>query len=106
MPASSSLLDEREVGRGAGRPGPTGARPYLNETKLSIIAALEELDRPATSAEIYGMLDGTRSLSVIEYHLVTLVKAKDVEVVYGPELRFQLIPGSDALDQLRREQCR
>lgn len=101
MPASSSLLDEHEVWGGeAGRVRGARARPHLNETKLAIIAALAELDRPATSAEVYGVLDGARSLSAIEYHLATLVKTKDVELVLGPELRFQLTLGGGLLKLL------
>jgi hypothetical protein len=51
---------------------------------------MEELDHPATSAEIYGMLDGTRSLAVIEYHLHTLVRSGFAGLIIGPELRFDL----------------
>jgi hypothetical protein len=53
-----------------------------------MIAVMVEFDRPMTSAELYAIFDGRRSLKAIEYHLCTLVKAKVAEVAYGPELHF------------------
>ena len=64
----------------------------INETKALMIAVMGEFDRPMTSAELYGIWDGTKSLKAIEYHLSTLAMAKVVEVVFGPELHFQLVP--------------
>jgi hypothetical protein len=58
-----------------------------------MIAVMSEFDRPMTSAELYAIFDGERSLKAIEYHLCTLVKAKVAEVVYGPELHFRLTAG-------------
>jgi len=57
-----------------------------------MIAVMGEFDRPMTSAELYGIWDGTKPLQAIEYHLSTLVKAGVAEVVYGPELHFCLTP--------------
>ena len=80
----------------AGRPRSKGARPIVNETKVSIVAVMGEFGRPMTSAELYGIWDGTRALQVIEYHLCTLVTAKVADVVLGPELRFRLVPMPEA----------
>ena len=59
-----------------------------------------------TSAELYGLWDGTKSLQAIEYHLSTLVTAKAAEVAYGPELHFQLVPVMGDVKSLFRERCR
>lgn len=63
----------------------------INETKLAIVAAMEGFARPVTSTELYGVLDGKKSLKAIEYHLSTLAKAGAVKVIVDPdELRFSL----------------
>ncbi len=91
MSASCPPLEGQEDGTdGAGRLRLETARPPVNGTKTAIIAVMAEFDRPVTSAELYAVFDGERSLGAIEYHLLTLVKAKVVEVVYGPELHFAL----------------
>lgn len=81
-----------ELGGGAGRFRSVGAQPRINETKALLIAVMGEIGRPVTSAELYAIWNGTKPLQVFEYHLITLVKAKVVEVVLGPELHFQLVP--------------
>lgn len=104
---SSSLLDEREgARRRAGRLRLAGVRPFSNETRLLIVMAMEQLNRPATSAEIYGMLDGSKPLALIEYHLCVLVMEKSAEIVFGPELLFRLTPETDVPEPLARERCR
>lgn len=102
---SARLLDGRNKRRGARRSRLVGAWPPVSEMKLAIVAAMQELGRAATSAEIYGMLDGTRSLSVIEYHLSTLVGAGVAELVFGPELHFRLTP-QEEWPRIFRERCR
>lgn len=87
MPASCPPLEGQEDGTdGAGRLRLGTARPLVNGTKVAIIAVMSEFDRPMTSAELYAIFDGERSLKAIEYHLSTLVEAKVAEVVYGLEL--------------------
>ena len=77
----------------AGRPHSKDARLIVNETRALVIAAMEELDRAVTSAEVYGMLDGEVPLDLIEDHLAALVKDKVAELVVLPaELHFQLLP--------------
>jgi hypothetical protein len=71
-----------------------------------MIAVMSEFDRPMTSAELYGVFDGERSLKAIEYHLSTLVKARVAEVVLGPELHFRLVPAGRGPESLIRERCR
>jgi hypothetical protein len=88
--------------------------PYdINETKLQIIAAMGRLDggrfdRSVSVAELYAVWDGSKRLSVFEYHLSTLVRAGIAEVISGPELRFRLAEALDVgADELFfREGCR
>jgi hypothetical protein len=67
---------------------------------------MRELGRPVTSAELYKKLDGALSLTEIEFDLSTLVKEKVVEVVYGPELHFDLVGGEGGTNGHTRERCR
>jgi hypothetical protein len=60
----------------------------VNQTKLAIVAVMQELDRPVSSSEIQEIWAERKDLKIFEYHLSTLVKAKVVEVAYGPELHF------------------
>jgi hypothetical protein len=64
--------------------------PIVNETKLHIMSVMGELGRPVVAAELFALWSGTKTLSVFDYHLCTLVKAGVVEVVSGPELHFHL----------------
>lgn len=84
----------------AGCPGPKGARPIVNETKVLIVAVMGEFGRPVTAGELYAVWDGAKPLHTFNYHLDTLVKAGVVEVVLGPELYFQLIGADAELNQL------
>lgn len=107
MPASCPPLEGQVDGTdGAGRLRLETARPLVNATKAAMIAVMWEFDRPMTSAELYGIFDGERSLKAIEYHLSTLVRANVAEVVFGPELHFQLVPVSGDTKPLFRERCR
>lgn len=63
----------------------------VNDTKLAIVAVMQELDRPVSSLELQAIWAEHKDLKVFEYHLSTLVKAKVAEVVYGPELHFRLM---------------
>ncbi len=91
MPASCPPLEGQKDGIDrAGRLGIEGARRPVSETKLSIIAAMKELDCLVTSAELYAMLDGIKSLAVIEYHLCALARTEAIKLVLGPEVLFQL----------------
>jgi hypothetical protein len=75
---------------GAGRLSQVGARSHIHEAKKAIIAEMGELDCPVTSQELYARLDRAWSLKAIEYHLSTLVRTGVIEIVFGPELHFQL----------------
>jgi hypothetical protein len=83
-----------------------GARLVVSETKALMIAVMAEFDRPVTSAELYAIWNGTKPLQTIEYHLSSLVKAKIAEVVFGPELHFQLVPALGEAKSPFRERCR
>lgn len=52
------------------------------------------------------MLDGAKSLTVIEYHLCALVAAEAIQFVLGPELRFQFVPVPEDTKSLFEERCR
>jgi hypothetical protein len=73
----------------------TAPAPVVNETKLAIVAVMQELERPVTSSELQGVWADHKDLKIFEYHLSTLVKAKVAEVVYGPELHFRLMSGTE-----------
>jgi hypothetical protein len=90
-------------GRRLNRTAPT---PVINETKLAIIAVMQELDRPITSSELQAIWAEPKALEIFEYHLCTLAKAKVTEVVYGPELHFQLTARSKGPESHARERCR
>ena len=66
----------------------------VNQTKLAIVAVMQELDRPITSIELQMIWAEHKALEIFEYHLSTLVKAKVVEIAYGPELHFCLVRGA------------
>lgn len=106
LPLPPPLGDYEAKDDGAGRLYSRGVRPIVSETKALIVAVMGEFGRPMTSAELYAIWDGTKPLQVIEYHLSTLVKAKVAEVVFGPELHFQLVPVSGDTESLFEEQCR
>jgi hypothetical protein len=97
MSAPLRLLDGRRVkaiddggsGRTLDRAAP--APVPVNETKLAIMAVMQELDRPVSSIELQMIWAEHKELEIFKYHLVTLVKAKVAEAVYGPELYFRLI---------------
>jgi hypothetical protein len=92
---------------GAGRLCSMGARPRLNETKALMVAVMAEFGRPVTSAEVYAVWDGTKSLQAIEFHLSTLVKANVAELVFGQtELRFRLLSEDEEAELFFRERCR
>jgi hypothetical protein len=89
---------------GAGCPPQVGARPHVHEAKPAIVAEMRELGRPVTSKELYAKLDRAWSLKAIEYHLDTLRKTGIVEVVFGPELNFNLT--ESGAKGFARERCR
>jgi hypothetical protein len=103
------LLDGLEVKTKDGSRRPldrAASAPVVNETKLAIVAVMSEFDCPMTSNELYGIFDGERSLKTIEYHLPTLVKATVAEVVFGPELHFRLVRGTQGGEPSFRERYR
>jgi hypothetical protein len=59
---------------GAGRSRLSGARPLVNATRVSIVRAMRELDRPATVEEIRERLDDDPPLAAVEYHLSALAR--------------------------------
>ena len=81
-----------------------GARSYLHEAKTAIVAEMRELDRSVTSRELYARLGRAWSLKAIEYHLLTLVRTKVVEIVFGPELHYSLT--GTGTKGFTRERCR
>jgi hypothetical protein len=95
---------------GTGRLSQVSARFHFHEAKTAIIAEMRELDRPATAREIHKKLHkkfgGAWSLKAIEYHLDALRKTGIVEVVFGPELHFQLIGAGAGPEIVAREWCR
>jgi hypothetical protein len=102
------LLDGRRVkaADGSGREGTAPAPVLVNQTKVAIIAVMQELERPVSSAELQAIWAEHKDLRIFEYHLSTLVKAKVAEVVYGPELHFQLIDACGGPEIVVREWCR
>lgn len=91
---------------GSGREGTAPAPVLVNQTKVAIIAVMQELERPVSSAELQAIWAEPKDLRIFEYHLSTLVKAKVAEVVYGPELHFQLIGACAGPEIVVREWCR
>jgi len=90
------LLDARRrkatggSGRTLDRAAPAPA--IVNQTKLAIIAVMQQLNNsPVSSIELQKIWAEHKALEIFEYHLSTLVKAKVAEIVYGPELHFRLV---------------
>lgn len=95
MSAPLSLLDGRGV-KATGRSGRTLDRAapapvIVNQTKLAIVAVMQQLGCPVLSIDLQKIWAEHKDLKIFEYHLSTLVKAKVVEVAYGPELHFHLV---------------
>ncbi|MDX6601447.1 MAG: hypothetical protein QOF13_649 [Solirubrobacterales bacterium] len=61
---------------------------------------------PVSAGELQKMWAEHKPLEIFDYHLSTLVKAKVVEVVYGPELHFRLVSGPEVDEPSFRERCR
>lgn len=95
MSAPLRLVDGRRVkatggsGRTLDRAAP--ASVIVNQTKLAIIAVMQQLDSPVSSIELQKIWAAHKALEIFEYHLCTLVKAGVLELVAGPELRFSLV---------------
>lgn len=85
---------------GTGRLSQVGVRSYAHPAKVAIVAEMRELNRPVTSKLLYAKLDRAWSLRAIEYHLDTLRKTGIVEVVFGPELHFDLVDKEDGTNGL------
>jgi hypothetical protein len=66
----------------------------VNQTKLAIVAVMQQLDSPVSSTELQKIWAEHKDLKIFEYHLSTLVMAKVVKVAYGPELHFRLVRGA------------
>jgi hypothetical protein len=65
------------------------APSVINETKVSIVAVMRQLDRAITSHELYSIWGKRKPLAVFDYHLSTLVRAGVAQLISGPELRFR-----------------
>jgi hypothetical protein len=89
---------------GSGRLSQVSARSHIHGAKKAIVTELGELDRAATSKEVYKRLDRVWSLKAIEYHLDSLRKIGILEVVLGPELHFSLT--DSGTKWFARERCR
>ena len=77
-------------GRTLERAGP--APVIVNQTKLAIVAVMQQLGCPVSSIDLQKMWAEHKALGIFEYHLSTLVKAKVVEMVLGcSELHFRLV---------------
>ena len=64
----------------------------VNQTKLAIVAVMQQLGCPVTSVELQKIWAEHKTLEIFEYHLSTLVKARVVELVFGcSELHFRLV---------------
>lgn len=101
---SASLL--ADGAGGTGRFSQVSVRSYAHPAKVAIIAEMRKLNRPVTSKLLYAKLERAWSLRAIEYHLDTLRKTGIVEVVFGPELHFDLIYKEGRITGLTRERCR
>lgn len=77
----------------------------VNQIKLAIVAVLQALDCPVTSAELQEMWAEHKALKIFEYHLSTLATAEVVEVAYGPELHFRLVSRGQTGEPSFRERC-
>lgn len=105
-----SLLDGRGV-KATGRSGrildrAAPAPVVVNQTKLAIVAVIQELDCPITSTELQVIWAEHKDLKIFEYHLSTLVTAGIAEVAYGPELHFRLVSEPEVAEPSFRERCR
>jgi hypothetical protein len=69
------------------------ARSPVNETKEAIVAVMYAFGRPVTEQEHHKVWGDCKSPSILHYHLRTLRKARVVELVGGPELRYGLVSG-------------
>jgi hypothetical protein len=92
------FVNERRVGatgasgRTLDRVAPAGV--IVNQTKLAIVAVMQQLGSPVSSIELQKIWAEHKALGIFECHLSTLVRAKVAEVVYGPELHFRLVGGA------------
>jgi hypothetical protein len=93
--APLSLLDGRvKVTSGSGRTldRAASAPVVVNQTKLAIVAVMQQLGCPVSSTDLQKIWAEHKALEIFEYHLSTLVKARVVEIVFGrPELHFRLV---------------
>jgi hypothetical protein len=53
----------------------------VHETKVWILEAMRWLDRPLSARELQRLCAGAKSISGLEYHLLSLVEAQAIEVV-------------------------
>jgi hypothetical protein len=89
---------ERALGRAV-------SSPVINQIKLAIVSVMQQLDSPVSSIELQKIWAEHKALEIFEYHLSTLVKANVAEIVFGPELHFQLVRG-EVHEYLSGERCR
>ena len=92
--APLSLLDVpgAKATGGSGRADRATSAPIVvNQTKLAIVAVMQQLGSPVTSTELQKIWPEHMAIEIFEYHLSTLAMAKVAEVAYGPELHFCLV---------------
>jgi hypothetical protein len=56
----------------------------IHPLRVAIIEALRRIGEPLSTADLEEILDGDYALSVIAYHLGTLVKVDAIEVIDRP----------------------
>jgi hypothetical protein len=66
-------------------------RSPINETKLAVSSVMDAFGRPVTAQELYQVWGESKSPSILDYHLCTLVKMRVVKLIVGSELRFGLV---------------
>jgi hypothetical protein len=76
------------------------ARSPVNETKEAIVAVMYAFGRPMTEQELRGVWGKYKRPEILKYHLRTLLEAKVVEIVRGPELQYDLVGRSPCGDRL------
>ncbi|HSS49939.1 MAG TPA: hypothetical protein VLX28_13465 [Thermoanaerobaculia bacterium] len=59
----------------------------VHETKVWIIEAMRWIDRPLSARELERISGGCKSISIFDYHLLSLAKARVIERVSRTPVR-------------------
>ncbi len=59
----------------------------VHENKVSIIEAMRWLERPLSARELQAICGGEKSISGVEYHLLSLVEADGIALVGRQRVR-------------------